>query len=64
MDGASASRGVDSGLIPRRVKAMNFKLVFTASLLDAQYQRNSGENKTVSLLVVSLKKTLKEIPPS
>ena len=28
---------VDSGLIPIRVKPMTLKLVFIASLLDAQY---------------------------
>ena len=33
---ASASGAVDSGLIPSRVKPMTIKLVFTASLLDAQ----------------------------
>ena len=34
---ASASGIVDLGLIPSRVKPMTLKLVFTASLLDAQY---------------------------
>ena len=34
--GASASGAVDLGLIPSRVKPMTLKLVFTASLLDAQ----------------------------
>ena len=34
---ASASGVVDSGLIPSRVKPMTLKLVFTASLLDAQH---------------------------
>ena len=32
----SASESVDLGLIPSRVKPMTLKLVFTASLLDAQ----------------------------
>ena len=32
---ASASGAVDSGLIPSRIKPMTFKLVFTASLIDA-----------------------------
>ena len=47
----SDSRGesVDSGLIPSRVKPMTFKLVFTASLLDAR--RKSVENLPASLLV-------------
>ena len=34
---ASASGAVDSGLIPSRVKPMTLKLVFTATLLDAQH---------------------------
>ena len=49
---ASASAVVDSGLIPSRVKPITFKLVFTASLLDAQHQRESVKNKPASLLVV------------
>ena len=34
---ASASGAVNLGLIPSRVKPMTLKLVFTASLLDAQH---------------------------
>ena len=34
---ASASVAVDVGLIPSRVKIMTLKLVFIASLLDAQH---------------------------
>ena len=34
---ASVSWAVDSGLIPSRVKPMTLKLLFTASLLDAQH---------------------------
>ena len=34
---ASASRAVDSGLIPSVVKPMTFKLVFTVSPLDAPH---------------------------
>ena len=34
---ASALRAVDLGLILSRVKPMTLKLVFTASLLDAQH---------------------------
>ena len=34
---ASASGVVDSGLIPSRVKPMTLKLLFAASLLDAQH---------------------------
>ena len=54
-------RAVDSGLISSRVKPMTLKLVFTASLLDAQ---DSVENKPASLLVVPLGKALSGIPPS
>ena len=61
---ASASGAVDSGLIPSRVKPMSLKLVFTASLLDAQHQRDSVENKPASLFVVPLEKALSEIPQS
>ena len=48
---ASASGAVDSGLISIRVKPTTVKLVFTASLLDAQHRRDSVENKPASLLV-------------
>ena len=60
---ASTVRAVDSGLIPSRVKPMTLKLVFTASLLDAPYEKDSVENKPASLLV-PLGKALSEIPPS
>ena len=49
---ASASGAVDSGLISSRVKPMTLKLVFTASLLDAQHYRDSLENKPASLLLL------------
>ena len=39
-------------------------MVFTASLLGAQHKRNSVENKSASLLVVSLGKALNGMPPS
>ena len=42
----------------------DFKLVFTASLLDAQPQRDSLENKPASLLVAPLGKAFGGIPPS
>ena len=61
---ASASGAVDSGLIPSRVKPMTLKLVFTASLLDAQHQRDSVEDKPASLLAVPLGMALGVIPPS
>ena len=63
VNGSSTSEALDSGLIPSRVKPMTLKLVFTASLLDAQHQRDTGENKLASLFVVSLGKALGEIPP-
>ena len=59
---ASASEAVDFGLIPSRVKPMTFTLVFTASLLDVQHQRDSVEKKPASLLVVPLGKALSGIP--
>ena len=59
-----ASRAVDLGLIPSRVKPMTLKWVFTVYLLDAQHYRNSVENKPASLLVVPLGKALSGIPPS
>ena len=34
---ASASRAVDSGLIPSRIKPMTFKLFFSVSPLEAQH---------------------------
>ena len=51
---SAVSEAVDSGLISRWVKPMNFKLVFTASLLDAQHYWDSVENKRASLLVMPL----------
>ena len=60
----SATRAVDSGLIPSRVKLMTLKLLFTASLLNAQHERDSVENKPASLFVVPLGKALNGIPPS
>ena len=61
---ASFSGAVDLGLILSRFKLMTLKLVFTASLLDAQHQRDSVENKPASSLVVPLGKALSGIPPS
>ena len=60
----SSSGAVESGLIPSRVKPMTLKLVFTASLLDAQHQRDSVENKLASRLVAPLGKALGRIHPS
>ena len=45
---ASASGAVDLSLIPIRVKPMTLKLVFTASLLDAQHYKDSAEIKPAS----------------
>ena len=42
---AFASGAVDLGLIPRRVKPITLKLVFTTLLLDAQHYRANEENK-------------------
>ena len=39
------------------------KMVFTVSLLGAQHNRDSVENKSASLLVVFLGKALNGIPP-
>ena len=61
---ASAGRAVDLGLVPSRVIPMTFKLVFTASLLDAQHEKDSVENKSARLLVVPLGKALSEILPT
>ena len=49
------------GLIPSLVKPMILKLIFTASLLDVQHQRDSVENKPASLLVAPLGKALSGI---
>ena len=38
------------------------KIVFIASLLDAQHERNGVENKPASLLVVTSGKTLNGMP--
>ena len=63
---ASTLQAVDLGFIsPSRVIPKNFlKMVFTASLLGAQQNRDCVENKPASLLVVSLAKTLNGAPPS
>ena len=70
---ASASQSVDLGLVTIvgvfnicRVEShqKTLKMVFTASLLGAQQNRDSVENKPASLLVVSLGKTLNGMPPS
>ena len=55
---ASASGGVDLGLIPSRVKPMTLK-----SQLPC-YERDSVKNKRASLLVVPLGKALSGIFPS
>ena len=60
---SSALGAVDSGLIRSRVKPMTLKFVFTAFLLDAQHERDSMENKPVSLLVVPLEKALSGVSP-
>ena len=59
---ASSSEGVDSGLIPSRVKLMTLKLIFTASLLDAQHLKGQW-GEAGMLLVVPLGKALSGILP-
>ena len=49
---ASAAGAVDLGLITSRVKPITLKLVFTASLLDAQHERDNVKTSQQSLLVV------------
>ena len=62
---ASALQSVDLGFVFQLGHAKRLqKMVFTASLLGAQHNRDSVENKPASLLVVSLGKTLKGMPPS
>ena len=62
---ASTSQSVDLGSFPKSSHTKRLqKMVFTASLLGTQHNRNSVENKPASLLVVSLGKTHKEKPPS
>ena len=62
---ASASQSVDLGFISLvESYQRTLKMVFTASLLDAQHIRDSVENKPASLLVVSLGKALNGMPPS
>ena len=61
----SASQSVDLGFISQvESYQKTLKMVFTASLLGAQQNRDSVENKPASLLVVSLGKTLNGMPPS
>ena len=62
MEKASVSGASDSGLIPSRVKPMTLKLVFTASLLDAQHQRDSVENKRQVYLLCRWKRYLYGAP--
>ena len=59
---AIAFGAVKLGLISNRVKPIALKLLFTASLLDAQHQRDNVGNKPASLLVVPLGKARKGFP--
>ena len=59
-----ASGSVNSGLIPSRVEPVTFELVFTASLLGVQHQRDVVKNKPAGLLVVPSQKALHGILPS
>ena len=62
VDRASASGAVDPSLIPRRIKPMILKLVFTAFLLNAQHYRDSEANKPASLYVAPFGKAFGRIP--
>ena len=59
---ASASRYVNLGLFPRRVKLMTLKLVYTALLLNAEHLKESVESTRASLLVVPFEKALGGVP--
>ena len=62
---ASASQSVDLRLFPKSSHAKSLlKIVFTASLLGAQQNRDSVKSNPTSLLVVSLGKTFNWMPPS
>ena len=62
---ASASQSVDLGFISQvESYQKTLKMVFAASLLDAQHIKDSVENKPASLLVVSLGKAFNGTPPS
>ena len=61
---ASASGALNEGSIQSQVKSITLKLVFTASLLDAQHYMESVENKPASLLVAPLGTALSGILPS
>ena len=58
MDKESASGAVDSDLVQSSVKPLTVQLIFIASLLDVQQQRDSVKNQLASLLVVPLGKAL------
>ena len=64
---ASSSGAVDSGLIPKQVKPMTVKLVFTVFLLDGEFTYCTCAccwNKPASLLVVPVKRHLAGLPDS
>ena len=58
MDREPVTGAVNQGSIPNRIKPTTESFVFTAFLLDAQYQRGSVKNKPASSLVVPLGKAL------
>ena len=61
---ASASQSVDLGFVPLvESYQKTLKMVFTASLLGAQYLGEVVEKNPASLLVVSLGKALNATPP-
>ena len=60
----SAIGAVDTGLITSRVKPMALKLVFTASLLDAQHQKGQCEEQAGKFTCCVVGKALSGITPS
>ena len=61
---ASASGVIDSSFFASQDKPTTLKLIFTTSLLDVQYLKDSVKKKLASLLVVLLGKAVGGIPTS
>ena len=60
---ASASKSIDLDSFSNSIHTKRLlKMVFTPSLLDAQYERDDVEDKPTSLLVVSLGKIVNVMP--
>ena len=61
---ASASQSVDLGFVSQvESYQKTLKMVFTTSMLGAQHNKHSMENKPASLLVVSFGKAVNVMPP-